>query len=123
MIKDDKGNSSNNLFNIKGGASWGNDSVQHTTLEFRDGTMMRESALFRAYNSLEDSVNDYVNFVQGGERYQTAVANADDPEAYIQSLHKGGYATDPQYSAKVLSVYEKVKAVLNADSADSERGV
>lgn len=123
VIKDGHGNSSNNLFNIKGDASGETPSVQHTTLEFRNGTMQRESALFRAYNSLEDSFDDYVDFVQGGQRYQSAVANAEDPETYIKALHKAGYATDPEYSEKVLSVYEKVKAIRNVPVTNSERGV
>ncbi len=133
VIKDDHGRSSNNLFNIKGGTHWQKDAVQHTTLEFENGAMKRESALFRAYNSFEESLHDYVDFVQGGERYQSAVEKAEDPEAYIQALHKAGYATDPEYSTKVLSVYEKVKALYSdanntTDNAtnsatNNERGV
>ncbi len=38
-------------------------------------------------------------------RYQQAVAVADNPRAYFQQLQAAGYATDPNYAQKILSVF------------------
>lgn len=110
VLADQKGQPSNNLFNIK---AHGDDPsrVQHATLEFRNGLMCKESAAFRVYDSLEHSFNDYVDFVQGNQRYDAAI-NAKSEDEYIRELHQAGYATDPDYAEKVLQVYSAVKRLV-----------
>ncbi len=108
LIADENGNSSNNLFNIKRGSGWARGTVKKSTLEFSGGVMQKEQAEFRAYRDLAESFDDYVNFVSTNGRYQPALAQASDPQAFISGLHKAGYATDPNYSKKVMAVYEQI---------------
>lgn len=105
VAKDADGSSSNNLFNIKAHSNKDDESVQVKTTEYIAGTPIKTTASFRKYASVEQSFNDYISLIKGSERYQTAVANASNPEQYINELHKAGYATDPQYGNKILSIY------------------
>jgi len=95
-----------NLFGIKAGQSWGGQSVLQKTLEFRHGSMQQESASFRSYDSVADSLQDYVNFVQGRERYNSALQHKGSDRHYIQGLQQAGYATDPDYADKILGIMQ-----------------
>lgn len=97
--------SSHNLFNIKADHRWEGEKVSVSTLEFRDGIPVRETAAFRAYDSLADSFKDYVTFVSTSARYQEAV-NSNDATDYIQKLKQAGYATDPAYAEKILRIMQ-----------------
>lgn len=105
VAKDADGTSSNNLFNVKTGASKEFDSVNINTTEYIADTPIKMSASFRKYPSVEQSFNDYVLLIKGSERYQNALANAGSPELYVNELHKAGYASDPNYGSKILSIY------------------
>jgi peptidoglycan hydrolase FlgJ len=105
IAKDADGSSSNNLFNIKSGSSDAADSVKIKTTEYIADTPVKMTASFRKYPSVEQSFNDYVSLIKGSERYQGALASAGNPEQYVNELHKAGYATDPHYGSKILSIY------------------
>lgn len=96
----DQGENSYSLFGIKAGSNWQGKTVSFNTLEFRSGSMNRETASFRAYDSLSESYQDYVNFLQANPRYNN-VLNADSSRDYSVQLQKAGYATDPNYSNKI----------------------
>lgn len=103
--------SSNNFFNIKAGPDWQGGSVKKTTVEYRDGVAVREAARFRTYPSAEAAFADYADFIGQKPRYADAVAVAGDAKAYLHELQRAGYATDPSYAEKILSV----KARLDVD--------
>jgi flagellar protein FlgJ len=105
IAKDVDGSSSNNLFNIKSGNNTKHDSVQIKTTEYIADTPIKMSASFRKYSSVEESFNDYISLIQNSDRYQNALANARSPERYVNELSKAGYATDPNYGSKILSIY------------------
>jgi flagellar protein FlgJ len=96
----------NNLFGIKADRRWSGDKSTVGTTEFVGGVAVREQASFRNYGSYGDSFRDYVSFLKENPRYQNALANADNPRQFIAGLQKAGYATDPAYARKVLSIYE-----------------
>ncbi|APZ42991.1 flagellar assembly peptidoglycan hydrolase FlgJ [Acidihalobacter ferrooxydans] len=98
------GQSSYNLFGIKAGANWQGQTVNVPTLEYRDGVAHREQARFRAYSSIAASFADYAGLITHHPRYRQAIAAAGDPTAYLQQLQQAGYATDPQYAAKVDAI-------------------
>ena len=106
MITGADGKPSFNLFGIKSGGSWSGDSVSVSTLEFRDGVMQRENAGFRAYNSYQDSFDDYVQLLQDQPRYRQAVEHAAQPERFVHHLQEAGYATDPLYADKINRVMQ-----------------
>ena len=108
--------SSFNLFNIKADKRWQGDSVTVQTLEVRQGILTKEYATFRSYESPKQSFDDYVAFINSSPRYEKAL-QADDSESYIRALEEAGYATDPQYSEKILRILnssEMKSAVNNA---------
>ena len=102
-IRDKNGNHSFNLFNIKADSRWSGQSVAVPTIEYVKGIPQTETASFRRYSSIEDSFKDYENFIQQ-PRYQKALANAQNPEVFINELHQAGYATDPKYVEKIQSI-------------------
>jgi len=108
-ILSDKQGSSFNLFNIKADSRWPGDFVAKNALEYRDGRPLNEQSRFRAYDSYQDSFDDYVRFLQTQPRYQDALQHVGDGEAFIEAIHKAGYATDPQYA-------DKIKRIMSSDT-------
>jgi len=101
------GNSSYNLFNIKSSSAWDGPEVNIKTLEYKNGVAERSNASFRVYASLQDSFDDYVQFIKSNPRYQEALKVTNDPEAYTFELQKAGYATDPDYAEKINNIYQR----------------
>lgn len=99
------GTSSNNFFNIKADQRWNGESVKVDTMEVINGLPVRQRADFRAYESAEQSFDDYVGFINGNARYQEAL-DSDNSEAYVRGLKRAGYATDPDYANKILSIMQ-----------------
>ena len=104
------GETSNNLFGIK---SFSEDIpyIECWTHEYRNGKYVPELAKFRKYKNYEESFIDYGNLILNAERYKEAVANKDDPRAYIYAIWKAGYATSPDYPEKILRVAECCKFI------------
>ncbi|AOV16620.1 flagellar rod assembly protein/muramidase FlgJ [Acidihalobacter aeolianus] len=98
------GRSSFNLFGIKAGSDWQGASVAVPTVEFNGGVLQQEKAAFRAYSSLAASFADYAKLITSQPRYQSAVAQASEPSAYLAQLQSAGYATDPAYAEKIQSI-------------------
>lgn len=103
------GKFSYNLFGIKGIGT--NGSVKIYTHEFVNGEKIRIIADFRAYHNYKESFIDYGKLILYADRYKEAVANRNDARIYIKELHKAGYATDPDYSKKVLWIAERCKFI------------
>ncbi len=93
-----------NLFGIKAGTDWQGQQVSQSTLEYRQGGMQREQASFRAYDSVSEAMQDYVDFVQSSPRYQQALNHQGSDSRYIRGLQQGGYATDPNYADKIINI-------------------
>lgn len=108
MIHDHRGQNSHNLFGIKADGRWTGDKTAIDTLEFNQGVAKKEKANFRSYTSFGESLKDYVSFVKDNPRYQEAVNNASEPGNYFSALQKAGYATDPEYADKIMSVLNQV---------------
>lgn len=112
IIKDKQGASSHNLFNIKADNRWEGEHIQKDTLEFELGAMIKKSAPFRAYQSLDESFNDYVSFLTNNDRYQDALQNSGNVERFLQGLQEAGYATDPQYADKIMATLRTVSNLI-----------
>lgn len=93
----------NAYFGIKWTKGCGYDCYTAGTWEVIDGNRITTQAGFRAYDSVEDSVKDYYNLITGSNRYSKAVNNK-DAKSTIKAIHEGGYATDPNYQTKVMSI-------------------
>ncbi|CCQ09766.1 Flagellar protein FlgJ [peptidoglycan hydrolase] [Pseudoalteromonas luteoviolacea B = ATCC 29581] len=107
VIKHPDGKSSNNLFNIKADRSWDGANAQKQTLEFEKGLPVKKQASFRAYESIKDSIDDFVNFLQANPRYEKALEKTSDSMSFLNELQRAGYATDPNYANKIKHVLER----------------
>lgn len=105
VIHQQDGNSSHNLFGIKADNRWEGNKAVVDTLEYVNNVPEKQRASFRSYSDFTDSLNDYINFVQSSPRYERALENAQSPKEYFTELQQAGYATDPSYAEKVMSVY------------------
>jgi flagellar protein FlgJ len=95
---------SHNLFNIKADPSWHKDTTTTATLEQKGGIIVREKANFKSYDSYQESFMDYAHLISSNPRYQKAVANAAQPQAYTTALQEAGYATDEKYASKIMEI-------------------
>jgi flagellar protein FlgJ len=93
-----------NLFGIKADDSWGGARATANTVEYAGGVAMQRQAAFRAYGSVEESVNDFANLLKNSPRYARAVAAGPDAQAYVDSIGRSGYATDPEYANKLNDI-------------------
>lgn len=98
------GESSFNLFGIKADQRWQGERVVIKTTEFKEDRFVTEKAEFRAYHSVQESIDDYVQFIKQQPRYKTAVLHVNDAEQYLHELKKAGYATDPEYDYKIIRI-------------------
>ncbi|MCY7294544.1 flagellar assembly peptidoglycan hydrolase FlgJ [Alteromonas sp. a30] len=104
MIHSGKGENSHNLFGIKADRNWNGNKEVVETLEYAQGVPQKQKAAFRAYGDFHESMQDYVKFIKESPRYRGAVEQSANPEAYFKQLQQAGYATDPAYADKVMSV-------------------
>lgn len=104
VIRDRNGEPSHNLFGIKADGAWKGRRNIVSTLEYQDGVAVRRQAAFRAYDSPAQGFEDYVSFLSSNPRYRQALAQGADPQAYVKALQDAGYATDPAYADKILSI-------------------
>lgn len=104
MVSKQDGSSSFNLFNIKADQRWKGSAAEVSTLEYRNGQAKQERWPFRAYSSLEESMQDYINFLRSNPRYDQALKTTHNSQAYIQNLQQAGYATDPNYAKKIINI-------------------
>jgi flagellar protein FlgJ len=97
------GSSSHNLFGIKAGGSWRGDVVQVMTTEYVDGSPRKMLQPFRAYDSYADSFTDYARLISSSDRYRE-VMTARSAEDAAREVQAAGYATDPSYADKLISI-------------------
>ncbi|MDF3037251.1 MAG: flgJ [Paucimonas sp.] len=98
------GSRSHNLFNIKATGGWKGKVVEAATTEYINGVPQTRVEKFRAYDSYADAFRDYANLLRNNPRYETVLANASDAAGFAQGLQRAGYATDPNYAAKLTKI-------------------
>jgi len=103
-IRGADGSASHNLFGIKATGGWKGKVVETATTEYVNGVPQTKMAKFRAYDSYADAFRDYAKLLRDNPRYQNVLANATDAAGFAQGLQKAGYATDPQYAAKLTRI-------------------
>lgn len=94
----------NNLFGIKAGSSWNGQKIDAATHEYQNGELVSITDAFRAYPSVEASVQDFVSLVASNPRYRAALGAGENIAAYAQALLAGGWATDINYVQKLQAV-------------------
>lgn len=97
------GTTTHNLFGIKAGGNWHGEVVNVMTTEFENGVPRKVEQPFRAYKSYADSFADYANLIGNSQRY-SEVATAPSAEDAARRIQSAGYATDPSYADKLISI-------------------
>jgi len=101
MIRNADGSSSNNLFGIKAGPNWKGKVATAVTTEYVNGKPQTRVEKFRAYDTPADSFRDYAKLIANNPRYEKVIASGGDAESFAKGLQRAGYATDPNYAAKL----------------------
>lgn len=98
----------NNLFGIKSNQA---SSVLLTTQEYVNGQWITVKARFATYDSWDDSVRAhtqlFLNGTQWDKEHYRSVLEASDYKQAAQALQDKGYATDPGYAQKLISLIEE----------------
>jgi Mannosyl-glycoprotein endo-beta-N-acetylglucosaminidase len=98
----------NNLFGIKAlGAGGPAGVVSMATWEHVDGSDVVVQAPFKAYYTLQESIDDHGRFFTRNRRYAAALAVADDARAFAAAIQDAGYATDPGYASKLTRLMDR----------------
>jgi flagellar protein FlgJ len=98
------GTPSLNLFGIKAGGGWSGAQASAATVEYTGGVATQTRTAFRAYGSVEESVEDFAGLLANSPRYREAIAGGGSAQAYVESIGRSGYASDPEYSNKLNQV-------------------
>ncbi len=102
-IRGEDGSQSYNLFGIKASPNWTGKVVNIMTTEYENGVAHKVMQPFRAYDSYADSFADYARLISSNERYRDVVT-APSAEDAAHRIQKAGYATDPNYASKLISI-------------------
>lgn len=97
----------NNMFGIKAKGApneyWKGCSKIVTTTEYIRGVKKTTQLSFRTYDTVEDSIRDHNRLLLTSKRY-AKVLTASSPEEQAAALQSAGYATDPNYAGKLISI-------------------
>jgi len=95
-------NEANNHFGIKCHKQWKGERIYH------DDDKKQEC--FRKYGSPSESFRDHSLFLKNRVRYSFLFKlNIKDYKAWAKGLKKAGYATDPKYPDKLISLIERFR--------------
>jgi peptidoglycan hydrolase FlgJ len=64
--------------------------------------VVKSTEKFRAYDSYTDAFADYAKLIGNNPRYASALNQ--DASGFAAGLQQGGFATDPNYSSKIMNV-------------------
>lgn len=98
----------NNIFGIKAGVSWTGKVAIRKTKEWDGTKYVTKDAKFRAYDSFQESIEDYLKLIGKTKRYEK-VKEAKDYKEASKFIYESGYATDPKYSEKLINIVETNK--------------
>ncbi|HEX5678751.1 MAG TPA: flagellar assembly peptidoglycan hydrolase FlgJ [Alcanivorax sp.] len=101
------GGNSHNLFGIKAGANWDGPTTEVVTHEYINGRRTRMVDSFRVYDSYAEAFADHARLIGENPRY-APVLRAADAEQAARALQSGGYATDPAYADKLVTLMDQI---------------
>lgn len=109
-----------NYFGMKCGSSWKGKSVNlKTKEEYTVGKLTTIKDNFRVYDSMEDGVNGYFDFINT-KRYAN-LKSAKTPREYLELIKKDGYATSSTYVSTNLSYISRHNLTRFDDTTPSQQ--
>lgn len=110
-----------NYFGMKCGSSWKGASVNlRTKEEYTKGTLTTIRDNFRAYESMEEGVKGYFDFINT-KRYAN-LKTASTPREYLERIKADGYATSSSYvntNLNYISRYDLERFDWNDNTSDN----
>lgn len=113
-----------NYFGLKCGTKWTGKSVNMTTQEeYTVGTLTTIKDNFRVYDSMEEGIKGYFEFIQLA-RYQN-LKGITNPKKYLETIKADGYATSSTYVTNNMKLIEQYnltkydKGVTNMSKAET----
>lgn len=101
-----------NYFGMKCGSSYKGKSVNMATKEeYQPGVISNIRDNFRAYDSMEEGIKGYCEFITGFSRYSN-LKGVTDSHQYFVNLKNDGWATASSYVATLDSIDPIVKDVM-----------
>ena len=95
-----------NYFGLKCGSSWKGKSVNLATKEeYKAGTYTNITANFRVYDSMEEGIKGYFEFIQY-DRYEN-LKGITDPQKYLETIKADGYATSSKYVVNNMALIKE----------------
>lgn len=115
----------NMWFGIKATNSWKGKKQLLWTTEYIDGEKTRVRRWFRAYDTADASFADYAQLISRRPRYAAAMQYPDyeQTEAYVQAVAAAGYATDPNYAAKLRDCCRSIKRYVSATDLQPKKKI
>lgn len=110
-MRDATGRPTHNLFGIKAGANWRGRTVEVVTTEYDNGVEKKVVEKFRAYDSYAEAFRDWAQLMVSNPRYAQVLRAGRDANGFADGLQRSGYATDPQYGAKLARVIATAAAL------------
>lgn len=107
-IRKADGSTSHNVFGIKATKDWTGKTVSTVTTEYVNGKPQRTVEKFRAYDSYQEAMTDYASLLKSNPRYAQVINSAHDVKGFANGMQRAGYATDPHYAKKLLSIMQKM---------------
>ena len=95
-----------NLFGVKADPAWGGEVLTFNTREFLRGVWVTVPAYWRKYADWQACIDDHAAFLRENRRYApcfTCTTGA----AFARAVAQAGYATDPEYGDKIVSIIER----------------
>lgn len=100
-----------NHFGMKCGSSWKGKAVNLSTKEeYKPGTLTSIKAYFRAYDTDEEGIAGYYDFIEKNKRYAN-LKDAKDYADYARMLKADGWATSSTYVNSLTSTVKKYDLV------------
>jgi LysM repeat protein len=97
-----------NYFGIKAREAPGPAGVvTFNVWEHANGRDIFSDEPFRKYNNAEESFVDHGEWFKVWPRYAAAMKVRNDPRAFARAINTAGYATDPAYATKLISLMDK----------------
>ncbi len=106
------GTNANNIFGIKADTTWNGNSYTVFTKEVGNGKTVTVERKFRAYKTIFESITDYGNFFTSTPwrtKNYAKFLEAKDYQSAVSNLQASGYATDPIYAEKLISLIQRYR--------------
>jgi flagellar protein FlgJ len=107
-IKNADGSPSHNVFGIKATSDWTGKTVSTVTTEYIHGVAHKVVEKFRAYSSYAEAMTDYASMLRDNPRYASVLSTSHDAASFAHGMQKAGYATDPHYAKKLISIMKQM---------------